>query len=89
MVLEELRVLHLNPKEARRRLWLHIGQSLSIENLKTHPHTSSNKATPPHRVLPEGQAFKHRSQWAPNLLKPPHLPSDKKSVCTLCVQIAP
>jgi hypothetical protein len=37
MVLEEPRVLHLDPKAARR-LSFHTGRSLSIEALKAHLH---------------------------------------------------
>jgi hypothetical protein len=64
MVLEmELRVLHLDPKAVRRRL-SHIGKSLSLGDLKTHPYRDTRSPTRPHLLivsLSMGQAFKRMS----------------------------
>ena len=43
----KLRVLHLNQKAARRRLEFHTGWSLSIGNLKAHPHSNTFPPTRP------------------------------------------
>ena len=62
MVLEELRVLHLNPKAgdrdcllqaARRRLEFHIEQSLIMgdTHILCQGHINSNKATPPNIAI--------------------------------------
>jgi hypothetical protein len=63
MVLEkELRVLHLETKAAIRRLYsagsqkglkYHAGQSLSIRDLKAHPHSDILPPTRPH-LLKQG-----------------------------------
>ena len=72
LVLDELRVLHLDSKEARmvlqavRRLSFHTGQTLSIETSKTIPtvthflqqgHTYSDKTTPPNSATPYGPSI--------------------------------
>jgi hypothetical protein len=41
MVQEELRVLYLDPKAARKRLEFHSGQSLSIETSKVCPYSDT------------------------------------------------
>ena len=64
MVLEEPRILHLDPKAPRRRLSFHTGQSLNIESLKAHSHSDTLPPTRPHLPvvpLPVGQALKHES----------------------------
>jgi hypothetical protein len=77
MVLEKLRVLHLDLKAARRRL-CHTGCSLSTGDLKDLPtmthflqedHTHSSKVTlAPTRPHPIVQVFKHMNLCGPNLL---------------------
>ena len=52
MVLEELRVLHLDLKAARRRLEFHTDKSLSLGDLKAHPHSDILPPTRPH-LLPK------------------------------------
>jgi hypothetical protein len=52
----------------------HSGQSLSIGDLKAHPHSSTLPITRPHLLivpLSMGQAFKHMSLWGPTLFKAP------------------
>jgi hypothetical protein len=71
-VLEEPRVLHLDPKAARRSLspagsqreaLFHTGRSLSIGgDLKTHLHSDELPSTRPRLLmirLPMSHAFKH------------------------------
>jgi hypothetical protein len=74
IMLEELTVLHLDLKAAKRRL-SYIRQSLSTRRpLEAHPHSDILPPTRPHLLvgpLPRGQAFKYRSLWRPNLFKPP------------------
>ena len=64
MVLEELRVLHLDAQAARRRLCFHTGWSLDIGDLKTHPHSDTlphlNKAIPPNNAIPCGLSIQPR-----------------------------
>jgi hypothetical protein len=56
MMLEELRVLHLHRKAVRRRLLLHTRRSLSIGDLKAHPHSDTLPPTKPY--LPQqGHTF--------------------------------
>ena len=74
MVLEEPRVLHLDPKVARRRLEFHTGRSLSIGSLEAHLHSDIFPPTRPYLLIVPllmGQAFKHMNLWGPNLFKPP------------------
>jgi hypothetical protein len=60
------------------------GQSLSIRELKVHPHSGTLPPTRPHLLhpaspyllimpLPMSQAFKHINLWGPNLFKPPQV----------------
>ena len=77
VVLEELRVLHLDAKAAegncplwavRRELRFHTGQSLSRGDLRAHLHSDTLPSTWPHLLIVKlsvGQAFKHRSLWGP------------------------
>jgi hypothetical protein len=65
MVMEELRVLHLVPKAARRRLNPHW----ALGQLKAHPYSDTLPPTRPH--TPVGQAFKHKNLWGPYPFKPP------------------
>jgi hypothetical protein len=64
------RVILFCPQAVLRSLYFHTRQSLSIGDLKAHPHSDTllHKATPaptkPHLLivpLPVGQAFRHRS----------------------------
>lgn len=74
MVLEELRILHLDMQAAERG-------RLSGGDLKAHPQgntLSPTKGTPsptrPHLLMVPflmNQAFKHKSLWGPNLFEPP------------------
>jgi hypothetical protein len=57
-MLEELRVLHLDLKAARRRLEIHTGWSLSLETSKP-TEISSNKATPSNVATPHRPSNKH------------------------------
>jgi len=60
MVLEEQRILQPCPKRARRRMEFHTGQSLSIGDLKAHPHSDTLPPTRPHPLivpLSTGQAY--------------------------------
>jgi hypothetical protein len=50
----------------------YTGHSLSIGDLKAHPHSDTLPPTRPH--LPMGQAFKHLNLWGPYLFKPPQKP---------------
>ena len=72
LVLEEPRVLYLDPQAAKGDC-VHSGQSLSVGDLKATPtvthvlqqgHTYSNKTTLLIVPLPMGQAFKHTSLGA-------------------------
>lgn len=73
MVLEELRVLHLDPKAARRRL--HSTVSRASKPTMTHflqqSHASFNKAAPPNSAASFDQASKHMNLSGSFLLKPP------------------
>jgi hypothetical protein len=73
MVVEEPRVLHLDPQAARRKTVLYTGHGLSIYNLKFCPNSDSLTLRP-HLLtvpLPMGRPFKHMNPWGPYLLKPP------------------
>jgi hypothetical protein len=48
MVLEEQRLLHLDPEASRERLSFHTGQSMSIGDLKAQPHSDTLPLTRPH-----------------------------------------
>lgn len=72
----EVRVLHVHPKAAGRRLEFHTRKSLSIGDLKVQPFidTLPRTAARPHILkvpFPMGQAFIHMSLWGSNLFKPP------------------
>jgi len=78
MVLEkELRVLHLDPKAARRKFFICTGQSLSARgDLKARPHGDTLPPTRPRLLIAPllmGHAFKHMSLWRPNLFTPVHI----------------
>jgi hypothetical protein len=74
MMLEELRILHLNQKAVRRRLEFHTGWSLSIGNLKAHSHSDTLPPTRPHLLLvpaiPCGPRIQIHESIGPNLFKP-------------------
>jgi hypothetical protein len=75
-VLEEPRVLHLDP--ARRRLLFYTGRSLSTRGPQSPPtqrHTSSNKATPPTSATSSG----------PSIFKPPQMFSQARDKCSRTV----
>jgi hypothetical protein len=69
-MLEELRVLHFDQKGRRKGLF-HTVQSLSIGDLKVHPHGGT---------LIVGQVFTHLRLWESFLFKPPYLWSLKNAV---------
>ena len=81
MALQGLRVLHFDPKAARRRLFsagsqektiLGTGQSLSIGDLKAHLHSDTLPPIRPRLLIvppPHGHAFKYMNLWGPNLFK--------------------
>ena len=79
LVLEkELRILHLGPEAARKRL-SHTGvepehRRPQSPHFLQQGHTSSNNATPPNSVTPHGQVLRHTNLWGPNLFRPPHHP---------------
>ena len=79
MVLEELRVLHLDLKTARWSIRFKTGRSLSIGALKARPHNDTLPSTRPHLLIvpfPMGQAFKHMNLWRPHVFKPPQIITD-------------
>ena len=76
IALEELRVLHLGLKAARRRLGFHIGWSLGIGDLKAHPQIDTLPSTRPHLLIVPfsmGQAFKPMTLWGLFLFTPAQL----------------
>jgi hypothetical protein len=83
MVLEELRILHLDSQAADVTATPFITWvSMISQGPPPQRHTSSNKSTPtpsrPHLLivpLLRGQAFKYMNLWEPYLFKPPYLPS--------------
>jgi len=75
LVLQELRGLHLD-LEAAEGTGFHTRCSLSIGDLKAHPHSNT---LPPTRPFPMGQAFKHMSLWWPYLFTPPQ--EGRSSTC--------
>ena len=95
MVVEEPRVLHLNPKAARKRLKFYTAWGLSIETSKPTPMVThfSNKATPtptrPHFLMLTinmGQEFKPMSIWVPNLFKSPHCHKHSEFICVAALR---
>jgi hypothetical protein len=73
MMEKELKVLHLDLQTGWRRLF-YTGHSLSIGDLKAHPHSDTLSLTRSHLLivpLPISQAFKHMSLLGPFLFKPP------------------
>jgi hypothetical protein len=79
VMLKELRILHLDPKTARR-LEFHSGQSLDRGDFIAHPqndkflqqgHTYLNKATPSNSVSPCGPRIQTHESMRLNLFKLP------------------
>jgi hypothetical protein len=65
MVQEELRVLHLHLKAARRQTLLHWAE---LQSPPPQKFTSSNKDTHPYKAKPPNTSTSH----GPSLFKPPH-----------------
>lgn len=65
MVLEEMRLLHLDPKTARERLSFHTGQSMSMGDLKAQPHSDTLPPTRSHLLTQAVHQLrtKHANVW--------------------------
>ena len=89
---KELRVLHLDPQAAERRLCATPGTAWVYETSKSTPtvtyflqqgNTYFNKAIPPNSAMPYGPSIQ-TSLWGPFLFTPPFgLPDGRTVVCGL------